>query len=227
MHDGSMNNQQMNRVVSPNSSAAMKQLNQNQQQQQQQHQQHTSSPTPTLAFTPTSVLRKMTAEKDMDSSTNTINTANNANKDLNKVIMSDFRRNFSIWNVNYSNVIRLYCISSSNSKSFRRPTFSVGNQTFTFMECRECQFRACKQCKGSACKDYRKINSYQFNQITHSSSSNSNSNFWRNKKVLQIVYGSNAIPPASSIMVTFKFAFHFIRSTNCQRQWCIESIRCK
>lgn len=80
MHDGSMNNQQMNRVVSPNSSAALKQLSQS------QNQQHTSSPTPTLAFTPTSVLRKMTAEKDMDSSTNTINTANAANKDLNKVI---------------------------------------------------------------------------------------------------------------------------------------------
>lgn len=65
MHDGSMNNQQINRGVSPNSSAALKQLNQNQQ--------HTSSPTPTLAFTPTSVLRKMTAEKDVDSSTNASN----------------------------------------------------------------------------------------------------------------------------------------------------------
>lgn len=64
MHDGSMNNQQINRGVSPNSSAALKQLNQNQ---------HTSSPTPTLAFTPTSVLRKMTAEKDVDNSTNASN----------------------------------------------------------------------------------------------------------------------------------------------------------
>lgn len=81
MHENSMNNQQMNRPVSPNSSGVMKQMNQNQQQQQQ----HTSSPTPTLAFTPTSVLRKMTAEKDMDSSTNTINAANVANKELNKV----------------------------------------------------------------------------------------------------------------------------------------------
>lgn len=73
LHDVPMNNQQMNRGVSPNSSAALKQLSQNQ---------HTSSPTPTLAFTPTSVLRKMTAEKDMD---NSANSANVNNKDMNKV----------------------------------------------------------------------------------------------------------------------------------------------
>lgn len=81
MHEGAMNNQQINRVVSPNSSAALKQLSQNQQ--------HTSSPTPTLAFTPTSVLRKMTAEKDMDSSTNASNTANINNKDMNKVNLEE------------------------------------------------------------------------------------------------------------------------------------------
>lgn len=76
MHENPMNQQQMNRGVSPNSSAALKQLSQNQ---------HTSSPTPTLAFTPTSVLRKMTAEKDIDNSTNSANAANINNKDMNKV----------------------------------------------------------------------------------------------------------------------------------------------
>lgn len=67
--------------------------------------------------------------------------------------------------------------SSNNSKSnSSKLMFSVGNRMFTFMECRECQFKACKQCKGSACKDYRKINSYQFNQIIHSSNNNNSSN---------------------------------------------------
>lgn len=77
MHENQLNNQQMNRGVSPSSSAALKQLSQSQQ--------HTSSPTPTLAFTPTSVLRKMTAEKDADSSTNPGSAGNVNNKDLNKV----------------------------------------------------------------------------------------------------------------------------------------------
>lgn len=88
LHDVPMNNQQMNRGVSPNSSAALKQLSQNQ---------HTSSPTPTLAFTPTSVLRKMTAEKDMD---NSANSANVNNKDMNKVrnftFLLKLQANFSI-----------------------------------------------------------------------------------------------------------------------------------
>lgn len=43
---------------------------QEQSQQQKHANQHTSSPTPTLAFTPTSVLRKMTAEKETDNSAN-------------------------------------------------------------------------------------------------------------------------------------------------------------
>lgn len=76
MHENIINNQQMNRGVSPNSSAALKQMSQNQ---------HTSSPTPTLAFTPTSVLRKMTAEKDMDNTANMSNAANINSKDVNKV----------------------------------------------------------------------------------------------------------------------------------------------
>lgn len=76
MHDNLVNNQQINRGVSPNSSTALKQLNPNQ---------HTSSPTPTLAFTPTSVLRKMTAEKDVENSSNAANSVNVNNKDINKV----------------------------------------------------------------------------------------------------------------------------------------------
>lgn len=51
--------------------------------------QHVASPTPTLAFTPTSVLRKMTAEKDPENvaaanATGNIGTGGN-NKDNNKV----------------------------------------------------------------------------------------------------------------------------------------------
>lgn len=46
-------------------------------QPQQKHpNQHTSSPTPTLAFTPTSVLRKMTAEKETDNSANNNSNSN-------------------------------------------------------------------------------------------------------------------------------------------------------
>lgn len=40
-----------------------------------QHQQHIASPTPTLAFTPTSVLRKMTAGVDKDSVTDASQTS--------------------------------------------------------------------------------------------------------------------------------------------------------
>lgn len=76
LHENTMNNQQINRGVSPNSAAVLKQMTQNQ---------HTSSPTPTLAFTPTSVLRKMTADKDMDNSTNASNVVNINSKDSNKV----------------------------------------------------------------------------------------------------------------------------------------------
>lgn len=50
----------------------------------QQTHQHIASPTPTLAFTPTSVLRKMTAEKDIDNLTGS-NASNSNNKDINKV----------------------------------------------------------------------------------------------------------------------------------------------
>lgn len=165
----------MNRVVSPNSGAALK-----------QNQQHTSSPTPTLAFTPTSVLRKMTAEKDMDSSTNAINTANAANKELTKV--NDCIREKLKFKSKPIVISCLLFVCFSNSNTNFQRMFSDDNQMFKFMECRECPSRVCNRCKEeSACKVYHKINSYQFNQIIHSSK------FWRNKKVSLIYFHFHAI----------------------------------
>lgn len=65
-----------NRVGSPSVAHQTKQVNQNQ---------HIASPTPTLAFTPTSVLRKMTAEKDSDNAL-TSGVSNGSTKESNKVV---------------------------------------------------------------------------------------------------------------------------------------------
>lgn len=161
----------MNRGVSPNSSAALKQLSQNQ---------HTSSPTPTLAFTPTSVLRKMTAEKDCDSSTNSNNAGNVNSKDLNKVryqfverhLLEIFAKKLSDRFIFSNSNNRC----SSNNNNNNRTTFFVCSQMFPPKGCKDCHCTNFKQCKESACRECRKTSFYPSNQIIHSK-------FWRNKKV--------------------------------------------